>query len=127
MKKFLFVVSILVLTSLSIFSEEWKMCLGSFSDYSKAERQVKTLTENGIEVSIQEYKKSSSEILFRVFTSETLPTRQAAMFQKELLLNHPIFRKLNINNIEIVEFETSFFSGLKGEQISEIFEGYQTE
>ena len=49
MKKFLFVVSILVLTSLSVFSEEWKMCLGSFSDYSKAERQVKTLTENGIE------------------------------------------------------------------------------
>lgn len=127
MKKFLFVVSILVLTSLSVFSEEWKMCLGSFSDYSKAERQVKTLTENGIEVSIQEYKKSSSEILFRVFTSETLPTRQAAMFQKELLLNHPIIRKLNINNIEIVEFETSLFSGLKGEQISEIFEGYQTE
>ena len=127
MKKFLFVVSILVLTSLSVFSEEWKMCLGSFSDYSKAERQVKTLTENGIEVSIQEYKKSSSEILYRVLTSETLHSKQSAMFQKELLLNHPIIRKLNINNIEIVEIESSLFSGLNGKQISEIFQDYQTE
>ena len=127
MKKLFFVVSILFLTSLSLFSEEWKMCLGSFSNYDKAESQVKVLTENGIEVSIQEYKKSSSEILYRVLSSETLPSKQSAMFQKELLLNHPIIRKLNINNIEIVEFEGSIFSGLNGEQISEIFQGYQTE
>ena len=127
MKKLFFVVSILFLTSLSLFSEEWKMCLGSFSNYDKAESQVKVLTENGIEVSIQEYKKSSSEILYRGLSSETLPSKQSAMFQKELLLNHPIIRKLNINNIEIVEFEGSIFSGLNGEQISEIFQGYQTE
>ena len=127
MKKLFFVVSILLLTSLSLFSEEWKMCLGSFSNFDKAEKQVKLLTENGIEVSIQEYKKSSSEILYRVLSSETLPTKQSAMFQKELLLNHPIIRKLNINNIEIVESETSLFSGLKAEQINEIFQGYQTE
>ena len=127
MKKLFFVVSILFLSSLSIFSEEWKMCLGSYSNFDKAESQVKVLTENGIEVSIQEYKKSSSEILYRVLSSETLPSKQAAMFQKELLLNHPIIRKLNINNIEIVEFEGSIFSGLNGEQISDIFQGYQTE
>ena len=127
MKKLFFVVSILCLTSLSLFSEEWKMCLGSFSNYDKAESQVKLLTENGIEVSIQEYKKSSSEILYRVLSSETLPSKQSAMFQKELLLNHPIIRKLNINNIEIVESETSLFSGLKSEQLNEIFQGYQTE
>ena len=127
MKKLFFVVSILLLTSISVFSEEWKMCLGSFSDYKKAESQVKVLSDNGIEVSIQEYKKSSSEILYRVLTSETLPSKQSAMFQKELLLNHPIIRKLNINNIEIVEIESSIFSGLNGKQISEIFQGYQTE
>lgn len=127
MKKLFFVVSILVLTSISVFSEDWKMCLGSFSDYKKAESQVKVLSDNGIEVSIQEYKKSSSEILYRVLTSETLPSKQSAMFQKELLLNHPIIRKLNINNIEIVEIESSIFSGLNGKQISEIFQGYQTE
>ena len=127
MKKLFFVVSILILTSLSVFSEEWKMCLGSFSSYDKAESQVKLLTENGIEVSIQEYKKSSSEILYRVLSSETLPSKQSAMFQKELLLNHPIIRKLNINNIEIIAFESSPFSNLKSEQLNEIFQGYQTE
>ena len=127
MKKLFFVVSILLLTSLSLFSEEWKMCLGSFSNFDKAESQVKLLTENGIEVSIQEYKKSNSEILYRVLSSETLPSKQSAMFQKELLLNHPIIRKLNINNIEIIEFKSSPFSNLKSEQLNEIFQGYQTE
>ena len=110
MKKLFFVVSILLLTSISVFSEDWKMCLGSFSDYKKAESQVKVLSDNGIEVSIQEYKKSSSEILYRVLSSETLPSKQSAMFQKELLLNHPIIRKLNINNIEIIAFKSSPFS-----------------
>ena len=127
MKRLFLVVSILLLTSISVFSEDWKMCLGSFSDYKQAENQVKVLSDNGIEVSIQEYKKSSSEILYRVLTSETLPSKQSAMFQKELLLNHPIIRKLNINNIEIVEIESSLFSGLNGKQISDIFQNYQTE
>ena len=58
MKKLFFVVSIIFLASISLFSEEWKMSLGSFSNYDKAESQVKVLTANGIEVSIQEYKKT---------------------------------------------------------------------
>ena len=103
------------------------MCLGSFSDYSKAERQVKTLTENGIEVSIQEYKKSSSEILFRVFTSETLPTRQAAMFQKELLLNHSIIRNLNINDISLVTVEGPKVSNFNTKELDAKIQQMQNE
>ena len=57
--------------------------------------------------SIQEYQKNGREVLFRVFTSEILPTRQSAMFQKELLLSHPIIRKLNINDIEVVKTQSS--------------------
>ncbi len=127
MKKLFFLVSILFLANLVAFSEEWKICLGSFTNKEQAQSQVSILTEHGIPTSIQEQKKSNNETLYRVLSLETLETKQAAIFQKELLLSHPIIRRLNINNIEIIESKSSLFSGLNGEQISKIFQGYQTE
>ena len=85
MKKLFFVVSILFLTSLSLFSEEWRICFGEYKTPSQAEVQEKVLAKQGIPTKIEEYKKNSSEILYRVLSLEILPTRQAAVFQKELL------------------------------------------
>ena len=107
MTKKLFLLVVLFFISISLFSEEWRICLGSFTNREKAQSQVNILKENGITTSIQEYQKNGREVLFRVFTSEILPTRQSAMFQKELLLSHPIIRKLNINDIEVVKTQSS--------------------
>ena len=107
MTKKLFLLVALFFISISLFSEEWRISLGSFTNREKAQSQVNILKENGITTSIQEYQKNDREILFRVFTSEILPTRQSAMFQKELLLSHPIIRKLNINDIEVVKTQSS--------------------
>ena len=107
MTKKLFLLVVLFFISISLFSEEWRISLGSFTNREKAQSQVNILKENGITTSIQEYQKNGREVLFRVFTSEILPTRQSAMFQKELLLSHPIIRKLNINDIEVVKTQSS--------------------
>ena len=107
MTKKLFLLVVLFFISISLFSEKWRISLGSFTNREKAQSQVNILKENGITTSIQEYQKNGREVLFRVFTSEILPTRQSAMFQKELLLSHPIIRKLNINDIEVVKTQSS--------------------
>ena len=127
MKKLFFVVSILLLTSLSLFSEEWRICFGEYKTSSQAEIQEKLLTKQGIPAKIEEYKKGSSEILYRVLSLEILPTRQAAVFQKELLLNHSIIKHLNINTIEIVQIEKSGFANFENEKFNIELKALQAE
>ena len=51
MTKKLFLLVVLFFISISLFSEEWRISLGSFTNREKAQSQVNILKENGITTS----------------------------------------------------------------------------
>ena len=58
-KKILIFYLIFWSTTFHIFSEEWKICLGSFKFYANAKSRLELLKEKGISTKIQEYKKNN--------------------------------------------------------------------
>lgn len=127
MKKLLLVLSILFLTSLSIFAENWGICFGEYKSQSQAEVQQNILTKQGIHTKIEEYTKNSTETFYRVLSLEVLPSRQAAIFQKELLLNHSIIRNLNINDISLVTVEGPKVSNFNTKELDAKIQQMQNE
>ena len=102
-KKILFFSLFFSCTTFNLFSEEWKICLGSFKIYSNAESRVELLKEKGISTIIQVYKKNNDELFYRVFYEETLPTKEVALFRKTFLENHPAIKDLGINDIWFIK------------------------
>ncbi len=102
-KKILIFYLIFWTTTFHIFSEEWKICLGSFKVYANAESRVELLKEKGISTNIQEYKKNNKEIFYRVFYDETLSTKEVASIRKTFLENHPAIKDLGINDIWFIK------------------------
>lgn len=121
MKKY-FILSLLFLLSISLFSQEYKICLGTFNNITKAENHVKLLEQKGIPATLQEYNNE-----FKVLSLETLHSKEAAIFQKELLLNHPIIKQLNINEISFVTSEEKTSSTKLNNSSSEELEILQKE
>ena len=99
LKKFFIILVFAFIILSSCFSEEWKICLGSFKNFTNAEKHVELLKEQGISSNIQDYRKSRSEIYYRVIYEESLPTKESAIFHINLFLNHPTIKDLGINDI----------------------------
>ena len=112
-KKILFFSLFFCCTTFNLFSEEWKICLGSFKIYSNAESRVELLKEKGISTIIQEYKKNNEEVFYRVFYEETLPTKEVALFRKNFLENHPAIKDLGINDIWFIKMPKENTSEIK--------------
>ena len=112
-KKILFFSLFFCCTTFNLFSEEWKICLGSFKVYSNAESRVELLKEKGISTIIQEYKKNNDELFYRVFYEETLPTKEVALFRKTFLENHPAIKDLGINDIWFIKMPKENTSEIK--------------
>lgn len=103
LKKILFFTLIFCCTTFNLFSDEWKICLGSFKVYSNAKSRVELLKEKGISTIIQEYQKNNEELFYRVFYEEALPTKEIATTRKSFLENHPAIKDLGINDIWFIK------------------------
>ena len=106
LKKFFIILVFAFIILSSCFSEEWKICLGSFKNFTNAEKHVELLKEHGIHSNIQDYRKSRSEIYYRVIYEESLPTKESAIFHINLFTNHPTIKDLGINDIWFIKVQS---------------------
>lgn len=105
MKGKLLVVFVLMFYSVFSFSEEWKVCLGSFKNLDNAQIRVALLQENGIPTTIYEYQKDETTVLYRIYYGENLADRESAILHKKLLLNYPPIKEMQINDIWFLTVE----------------------
>jgi len=100
-------IALLLLLATNLYAQKWYVCVGSFRSDKNADQRVAQLESYDIPACIAEFKKSETDILYRILVDIPFNTLDEAHKKIAELNKNPGIKKLGITGLWAVQAENT--------------------